>query len=168
MLGHASLRARDDGNLDYLPSVPSNLVQTALRATALQRSAVVGRERKLVGDLACPKQWSMPVSEGTTSFPKTLRERLRDALKARLTPFTNLHPKVLCHELRVSRNTLDNWLSANNDPRGEHLMALMDFFDPAFTAEISNGSITKLPNRRAIEAVRKYHAAKQELMDALR
>lgn len=99
--------------------------------------------------------------------PKTFRERVAAALRRRLHPNTNLHPKQLRHAIGVSENTLNNWLGAHHDMRGPHLMALIRFFDSSFAQEISEGHVTKIADRRAMEAVQKLAAAQRELHAAL-
>lgn len=88
---------------------------------------------------------------------------LKRALERRLYPNSNLHRKQLCEALRISGNTLDNWLSANHEPRGRHVMALLQFFDDAFAREISHGTVTKITDRRAMEAIRKIAEGQAEL-----
>lgn len=99
--------------------------------------------------------------------PKTFREQLANALRRRLHPNSNLHPKQLRHVLGISENTLNNWLSGHNEPRGSHVMALIRFFDSSFSLEISQGHITKIIDRRAAEAIRKMVEAQAELAVAL-
>ena len=96
-----------------------------------------------------------------------LPQLLRGALERRLYPQSNLHRKQLSTTLGVSRNTVDNWLSANHEPQGGHLMALIRFFDSSFAQEISQGHVTKITDRRAMEAIRKMAEAQQELQTAL-
>lgn len=101
------------------------------------------------------------------SDPKTFREQLADALRRRLYPNSNLHPKQLRHSLGVSENTLNNWLSGHNEPRGGHVMALIRFFDSSFAQEISQGHVTKITDRRAMVAIQKMAEAQRELNAAL-
>ncbi len=153
MLGSAALR---------LPSEPLDRLQPISSGVVDHANLVVGRQSP------CPKK-SMELSP--MSLPadqKTFRERLAEALRRRLHPHTNLHPKQLCAALGFTRNTLDNYLSANNDASGPNLLKLMMFFDGSFASEITGGVVTKLSDARAVEAVRKYHEAKRELLEALR
>lgn len=168
--GSPALHARDDGIAEYLPHIPTEILQTALRVEAVlahgsvrkmvARSMVVGRSaRPNNGVEKAPMSW--PIDD------KTFKQRLAVALERRLHPHTNLHPKQLCYSLRVSGNTLSNWLSANNEPKGGHVMSLIRFFDSSFAEEISQGHVTKITDRRAMDAVKKLAEAQAELTAAL-
>lgn len=151
------------GTAALRPSEPLDRLQP------IDSGALVDRESNLVGHLPCPKK-SMepdPMSLATDHNNLGLPELLQRALKRRLYPNSNLHRKQLCHVLQISGNTLDNWLSGNNEPRGSHIMALIRFFDPAFAQEISGGHITKLTDKRTLDAVKEMVRAHQALNAAL-
>lgn len=170
--GSPAVRPRDDGTEEYTPAVPVRLLEAAFRAEiALQsgsQARVVDRESNLVGRHSpCPKKSMERPSMWSTKDDKTFKQRLASALEQRLYPHSNLHPKQLCYALGVTRNTLDNWLSANNEPKGGHVMALIRFFDSGFAQEISQGHVTKITDRRAMVAIQKMAEAQRELNAAL-
>lgn len=67
---------------------------------------------------------------------RPFRERVRDALRARLHPNTNLHAKQLAYILHLSEPTIWNLLSANNEPSGRTIDKLVSFFKDQFINEI--------------------------------
>lgn len=169
--GSAALCARSDGLVEYLPPPPVDLLEAAFRAEiALQsgsQAQMVGRSMVVGGSLPCPEKSMEPATVSCIAEPKTLRERIATALRRRMYPNTNLHPKQLRHSIGVSENTLNNWLGAHHDMRGPHLMALIRFFDSSFAQEISEGHVTKITDNRAAIAIRKMADAQRELSDAL-
>ena len=98
---------------------------------------------------------------------RTFPQLLAAAIRRRLYPVTALHRKQLCDALRVSAGSLDNWLSGNNAPSGETVVALMKFFDPAFALEISGGVVVKLEDARTAQLRRLRDAADLEYRKAI-
>lgn len=172
-LGSAALRAREDGTVEYFPAIPISLLQPAFKAEiALARgpqSRMVGHDKNLVARSAWPDNVMRRSPVYSPSEPKVLGLPilLKRALERRLYPNSNLHRKQLSYELRVSPNTIDNWLGGNNEPRGSHIMALIRFFDRSFAEEISQGHVTKITDQRAMEAIKKMAEAQRELHAAL-
>lgn len=107
-----------------------------------------------------------PVSYKESS---TLRQRLAASLRRRLHPNTALHAKQLAYALRVSEATVWQWLAGNRDPGGEHLLALINFFDAAFANEIVGPGcvIAKASDLRAAKAIGKMNEARAELLAVL-
>lgn len=150
--GGAALR-KPTGPADRLqPISTGNLVDPYLVARSAWPENVMRRSPAY--SLSEPKVLGLPIL-------------LKRALERRLYPNSNLHRKQLSYELRVSPNTIDNWLSGNNEPRGSHIMALIRFFDSSFAQEISQGHVTKITDQRAMEAIRKMVEAQEELRQAL-
>jgi transcriptional regulator with XRE-family HTH domain len=84
-----------------------------------------------------------------------LPERLAAALKRRVGDGNAITIKQLAYTLRVSDETVSQWMNGNRNPRGDHLLNLIAFFDVAFANEIMGGTgcqVVKLSDRRAIEA----------------
>lgn len=97
---------------------------------------------------------------------KTFRERVRDALKARLHPNTNLHAKQLAYCLQISEATIWNLLSANNEPSGRVIDKLVEFFRDPFINEIwgcHNIICIDRADARRADAVRRLEEARAEL-----
>lgn len=85
----------------------------------------------------------------------SLPERLAAALKRRIGDGNAITIKQLAYALRVSDETVAQWMNGNRNPRGDHLLNLIAFFDVAFANEIMGGTgcqVVKLSDRRAIEA----------------
>lgn len=149
------------GSLLRKPTSPEPMFQH-------RASGMVDHE-KMVARRPCPSNdmgddsMSLPAEHKVLSLPTLLK----NALERRLYPNSNLHRKQLCAALGVSGNTVSNWLSGNNEPQGGHLMALIRFFDSSFAQEISQGHVTKITDRRAMEAIRKMVEAQAELTAAL-
>ena len=84
-------------------------------------------------------------------------ERLATALKRRVGQGNAMTIKHLAYALRVSDETVWQWMSGNRNPRGDHLLNLIAFFDVAFANEIMGPTgcqVVKLSDHRAVEAAR--------------
>jgi DNA-binding transcriptional regulator YiaG len=85
--------------------------------------------------------------------PSGLPELLSAALKRRMTPTSGLTDIMLAHALGVSRQTVWTWLNGINQPKGHHLVALINFFDASFANEIlgptAGCTVAKLCDARA-------------------
>lgn len=94
-------------------------------------------------------------------------QRLAQALRSRIGAGTTITIKQLAYALQVTEQTVWNWLSGNKDPRGEHLIKLIAFFDESFANEIFAGTgatIVKIGvNRKLIEAAKKLEEALSDL-----
>lgn len=91
----------------------------------------------------------------TPTIVGPLPECLAAALKRRVGDGNAITIKQLAHALRVSDETVSQWMSGNRNPRGDHLLNLIAFFDSAFANEILGGTgcqVVKLSDRRAMEA----------------
>jgi hypothetical protein len=88
----------------------------------------------------------------TLTNSSSLPELLKRALERRLNG-TGLTDAILARELKVSRQTVWTWLNGINQPKGHHLVALINFFDSAFANEIlgptAGLTVAKLCDRRA-------------------
>jgi predicted DNA-binding transcriptional regulator AlpA len=107
---------------------------------------------------------SDPVSQYQSYRP--FRERVRDALKARLHPNTNLHAKQLAYVLQLSEPTIWNLLSANNEPSGRTIDKLVGFFKDQFINEIwgcHNIYCLDRGDERRADAMRRIDEAQAEL-----
>lgn len=86
-----------------------------------------------------------------------IRERLHSALKRRVGPHTGLRIKVVAQATGLTERTIENAMSGETMPRGDTLMALIDFFDASFANEVFAGTtfmVVKLADQRAATAAR--------------
>lgn len=74
-----------------------------------------------------------------TRYSSPFRERVRDALRRRLHPKTNLRANVLAYTLQISEATIWNLYSANGEPSGRVLDKLVEFFGADFLHEVFGG-----------------------------
>lgn len=91
--------------------------------------------------------------------PQILKDRIRNAMRRRIGPNTGLTVKMVARATGLTERTIEN-ASSGTIPRGDTLMALLDFFDAAFANEIFAGTtfmIVKLSDERAADAARQIN-----------
>lgn len=91
--------------------------------------------------------------------PQVLKDRIRIAMKRRVGPNTGLTVKMVARATGLTERTIEN-ASSGTIPRGDTLMALLDFFDASFANEIFAGRtflIVKLSDQRAADAARQIN-----------
>jgi transcriptional regulator with XRE-family HTH domain len=97
---------------------------------------------------------------------RPFRERVREALRQRLHPNTNLHAKQLAYAIGISEATIWNLLSANNEPSGRVIDKLVEFFLDPFINEIwgcHNIICINRADARRADALRRMEEARAEL-----
>lgn len=86
-----------------------------------------------------------------------IREKLHSALKRRIGIGKPVNVKVVARATGLTERTIENAMSGETMPRGDTLMALIDFFDASFANEIFAGTtfmVVKLSDQRAADAAR--------------
>lgn len=89
-----------------------------------------------------------------------IREKLHTALKRRIGTGKPVSVKVVARATGLTERTVENAMSGETMPRGDTLMALLDFFDATFANEIFAGAtflVVKLSDHRAAEAARQIN-----------
>ncbi len=105
----------------------------------------------------------MSCTTNKDNFPKLFASVLR----RRLYPNTGMQRKVLAAALGVSPESVNNWLSGNNEPSASTLAALISFLDPGFVSELFGGTVVKLPSPQAAEALEVMREAHATFMTAM-
>lgn len=85
----------------------------------------------------------------TPTIVGSLPERLAAALKRRVGQGNAMTIKQLAYALRVSDETVWQWMSGSRNPRGDHLCALIQMFGPAFANEVIGSSNIYVINPQA-------------------
>ena len=86
-----------------------------------------------------------------------IRERLHSALRRRIGIGKPVSVKVVANATGLTERTIENAMSGLTMPRGDTLMALIDFFDATFANEVFAGTtflVVKLSDHRAAAAAR--------------
>lgn len=107
-------------------------LQSASNKSFKQFGRVSGQEvRPFVG-----KKTTKGRSVSQTLYSSPFRERVRDALRRRLHPNTNLRANQLAYAVQISQATIWNLYSANGEPSGRVIDKLVGFFGAPFLNEI--------------------------------
>lgn len=110
-----------------------------------------------------------PVSGNQSSRPqRSLGKLISIALNKRVGMGRAISVKQFCTETLISESTY--WALARGErenPSGDTVMTLLEYFDPQFAQEISGGVITKIPNRQAAEALQRMHEAHAIFISAI-
>lgn len=102
--------------------------------------------------------------------PQILKDRIRNAMRRRVGPDTGLTVKMVARATGLTERTIEN-ASSGTIPRGDTLMALLDFFDATFANEIFAGAtflVVKLSDQRAAEAARQINEGVRVLAELQR